>query len=112
MILIRISKDLAKSQGIRIKFLNFIYLTCVGIVVALGVRIVGGLMTAALVAIPACTSKNISSSLLQYSYVSLIVGSISCAIGIFIASIASLPPGPMIIVSSTTLFIISIFAKP
>jgi len=67
IILAEISEDIAKSEGVNIKKYNFIYLLCIAIIVSLGARVVGGLMTAALVAIPACTSKNLSKNFFQYS---------------------------------------------
>ncbi|MGQ9638625.1 MAG: metal ABC transporter permease, partial [Thermodesulfobacteriota bacterium] len=50
MILAGISEDLAKVQGANYKKYNLIYLLGIALTVALGVRIMGGLMTAALVA--------------------------------------------------------------
>ena len=109
IILTNISHELATVEGINTKKNSFIYLTCIALTVALGVRIIGGLMTAALVAIPACTSKNISKNLFQYSYVGLLCGCLSCAAGIIISIATNLPVGPMIIISSTMLFVISLF---
>ncbi len=108
IMLINISKDVAKSLNINIAKYNFLYLFCIGIIIVLGVRIVGGLMTAALVAIPATTSKNISRTLKQYSYFSLFFGALSCLLGISVAEHYHLPPGPFIILSSSILFLISI----
>jgi len=109
MVLISISSDLAETNGVGIKFYNFIYMACIAIVIALSVRIVGGLMTAALVAIPACTSKNISRTLTQYSYTSLVAGAVACTIGILISIIAGIAPGPPIVITSTVMFVASIF---
>ena len=111
MVLTSISSDLAQANGINVKLNNFIYLTCIAIVIAFSVRIVGGLMTAAIVAIPACTSKNISSGLRQYSYLSLAAGAISCALGVLVSLVTKLPPGPLIIISNTAFFAASIFVK-
>ena len=112
MVLISISEDLAKTQGIDVKKYNFIFLTCIGLTVALGVRIVGGLMTAALVAIPACTSKNLSKNLFQYSHGALVIGSASCILGVLLFKFFGFPAGPMIILTSTGLFLASlIFTK-
>ncbi len=111
MILSSICEDLARSEGINVKKDNFIYLACIAIIVALGVRIVGGLMTAALVAIPACTSKNLSKNLFQYSYGGIVFGSLACCFGILIFAFTKIPAGPMIIISSTILFLISLIFK-
>jgi len=112
MVLVTISSDLAKTTGINVKLYNFIYLTCIALVIAMCVRVVGGLMTAALVAIPACTSKNICINLSQYAYVSMIAGAVSSLFGIMIGMMTGIAIGPLIIVSSALLFVISIFVKP
>lgn len=111
MILINISPDLAKTNGVNIRLYNFIYLTCIAVTIALGVRMVGGLMTAAIVAIPACTSRNITSRLHGYAFISLLAGIISCTVGIFLNTITGFDVGPMIIIVSTGLFLASVIAK-
>jgi len=111
MILISISEDLAKVQGIDVKKYNLIYLICIALVVSLGVRIVGGLMTAALVAIPACTSRNLSKNLFQYSYGGMILGSLSCILGILVFRFTGIPAGPLIIITNTFFFLISLIFK-
>lgn len=112
MVLIGISRDLAKTNKINIKLHNFIYLACIAVVIALCVRIVGGLLTAAMVAIPACTSKNISINLKFYAYFSMIAGALACAGGILVSATTGMPPGPMIVIANTALFVASIFIKP
>jgi len=111
MILISISEDLAKAEGISVGKFNFIYLICIALTVAIGVRIVGALMTAALVAIPACSSKNISKNLFKYSYCSMLIGSLSCIMGILGFILTSKPAGPLIIIASGCFFLISLVLK-
>jgi len=111
MVLISISEDLAKGQGINVKKYNLIYLICIALTVALGVRVVGGLMTAALVAIPACTSRNLSKNLFQYSYGGMILGGLSCILGIVGFKLTGIPAGPLIIITSTLFFLISLIFK-
>jgi zinc transport system permease protein len=111
IILGSISQDLAKVEKINIGLENFFYLVCIGLTVALGVRIVGGLMMASLMAIPAATSNNVSSSLFQYAYISLLLGSISCFLGIIFSVYLNLPIGSSVILSGGFLFFISLFFK-
>ena len=111
-ILINISEDLAKVEGINVKRYNFLYLVLIGVVVALGVKIVGGLLTAAIVAIPAAASRNLSKNLFQYVFFSILFGVLSCIIGIFIAEVYGLPAGVLIILVNTTIFLLtSIFKR-
>lgn len=111
MVLTSISEDLAKAQGISVKKYNFIFLTCIALTVALGVRIVGGLLTAAIVAIPACTSRNLSKNLFQYSYGGMVLGSLACILGIVGFKFTDIPAGPLIIIASALLFLVSLIFK-
>ncbi|OQK17807.1 ABC transporter [Methyloprofundus sedimenti] len=111
MVLASISSDLAQTSGVNLKLYNALYLLCIAVTVALGVRIVGGLMTAALLAIPACTAKNISSNLSQYTVISTITGSLACILGVVAYAILDIPAGPLIIIASALLFLISVFKQ-
>jgi len=111
MTLINISEDIAKSQKINVGKYNLIYLLLIASIVALGVKVVGGLLTAAIVAIPTVTSRNLAKNLVQYKFLALSFGILSSAVGIFLSQLTSLPAGPLIIVSSAFLFLISIFLK-
>ena len=77
MVLINISEDIAKAEKINIAKYNFLYLMAIAVIVALGAKMVGGLLTAALVAIPAATSRNLSKNLFQFSLFGLIFGALS-----------------------------------
>lgn len=111
MILISISPDIAKNCGFLLARDNLVYLSCIALIVALGVRIVGGLMTAALIAIPASTSRNVSVNLAQYSNLSMLFGGLSCICGVFLTILFGIPIGSSIILSSFVFFIISLFFK-
>ncbi len=106
-----ISEESALVEGIPLKRDNLIYMLCIGLVVALGVRIVGGLMTAALVTIPAASANNISRSLPQYTGLSLMFGALSCIMGIFFHGYSHYPVGPLIILSSGVFFALSLVGK-
>jgi ABC-type Mn2+/Zn2+ transport system permease subunit len=107
MILINISEDLAKSEGISAKKYNLVYLFLIAIIVALGAKVVGGLLTAALVAIPACSARNLSQNMFQYVFVAIIVGIVSSFSGILLSALSSFPAGPLIILTSAVIFLIS-----
>lgn len=103
-----ISEDMAKVSGLNISRLNVIYLVCIGLVVAIGVKVVGGLLVAALVAIPASTSKNLGKNLSQYSYGGLLLGSAAAILGILGYQATGIPAGPLIIMTSAVFFLVSL----
>ena len=111
IVLINVSEELAQSEKLNIKKYNLIYLGCIAIIVALGVKMVGGLLTAALVAIPASAARNVSRNLAQYAFGAMVIGIISSFLGIFLFKLTGFPAGPLIILASTFIFLISLIFK-
>jgi ABC-type Mn2+/Zn2+ transport system permease subunit len=108
ILLISIHEDVAKTEGVNVRRFNLIYLLAIAIIVALGVDLVGGLMTAALVAIPAAAARNVSRTLVQYGLASGAFGIISAIIGILSSTLTRLPPGPLVILTSAVIFSITV----
>ena len=111
IVLINISEELAQSEAINIKKYNLIFLGSIAIIVALGVKMVGGLLTAALVAIPASTARNLSRNLAQYAFGAMVIGIISSFLGILFFKLTGFPAGPLIILASTLIFLISLIFR-
>jgi ABC-type Mn2+/Zn2+ transport system permease subunit len=81
LVLVNVSEDLVASAGVRVARHNLLYLRLIAVIVALGVKVVGSLPTAALVAVPA-------------------------AAGILIAAATGLPAGPLVVIASAALFLV------
>jgi len=111
MILISLSEDLARAEKVKVEKYNFLYLVCIAITVALGIKITGSLLMGALVITPAAAARNLSRNLYQYSYGALIIGIISCISGVLIFKILGLPTGPFVILTATLIFLISLIFK-
>jgi zinc transport system permease protein len=112
MVLVAISEDIARTENIPVERYNLIYLMAVALVIGLGIRVVGSLLTAAIVAIPAATSRNLSKNLTQYLTFGALAGGLASLLGIATNYFFSLPAGPSIILSSSALFLLSIpFAR-
>lgn len=108
MMLINIDENLATREGVNVKKYNLFYLLSIAVVISLSVYLVGGLITVALVAMPAASAKNISKNLQSYIKLAIFFGIISAIAGILIALYSQFPVGPMVIVSNAVLFLISI----
>jgi zinc transport system permease protein len=111
MMLANIYEDLAKTEGINIKLNNLFYLGSIAVVVALGVTLVGGLLTVAIVAIPAATARNFSTRMGLYKSLAIISGILSTTTGLLISQVTEWPAGPMIILVGIFLFFISVLFK-
>lgn len=106
-----LSADLGKSVGVNVAKVNFIFLLLVAAIVALGIKAVGTLLMGALVIIPAIASKNITSSMASYLTTSTILGLISLLGGIMLANNLGLPPGPIVVLVSSAIFLTSLVLK-
>jgi ABC-type Mn2+/Zn2+ transport system permease subunit len=106
-----VSEDLAKSAGIKISKVNLVYLLLVGLVVALGVKFVGTLLTGALVIVPAASAKNMAKSLIGFHFWASFIGVFSAVVGILIAKFLEIPSGPSVVLVSIAIFILSYIFK-
>jgi len=106
-----VSEDLAKSTGIKMSKVNLVYLLLVGLVVALGVKFVGTLLTGALVIVPAVAAKNMAKSLIGFHFWASFIGVFSAVVGILIAKFLEIPSGPSVVLVSIAIFILSYIFK-
>jgi len=111
MMLINVHEDLAQSTGINISTYNFLYLMNIGLVVSLGVYLVGGLITAALIAIPSAIASNLSYNLKSYKIWAVLSGVASTIAGIAVNYFYHLPTGPSIIVVGACFFVLTVLIK-
>lgn len=111
MMLMSISEDMAKANGVKVERIKLVYLLLVAAVVALGIKVAGTLLMGALVIIPAATSKNTNSTLRGYTTTALVLGVLSAAIGLVLSQNFDLPPGPLVVLTSIGFFILSLFMR-
>jgi len=106
-----VSEDLAKSQKINVGKINLAYLLLVALVVALGVKFLGTLLTGAMVVIPAVTAKNLAKSIRSFHLYSVGFGIASAVLGILLAKNFGIASGPAVVLTSITFFIVSYFFR-
>jgi zinc transport system permease protein len=112
LVLANISEELAAAEGLAVRRYNLLYLFLIAVIVALGVKMVGGLLTAALVAIPPSAARNIGKNLRQYTVGSAAIGMASAAGGIVLFRLTGFPAGPLVILVSAVIFLLTLpFAR-
>ncbi len=102
-----VSPDLAKASGVNISKINLVYLFLVGLVVALGIKFLGTLLTGALVIVPAVAAKNIAKSIISFQLLSSLIGAGSVIFGVLIAKQYGISSGPAIVLVNIFLFAVS-----
>lgn len=111
IILMEISEDLAVMEGVNTKKYLLVYLIALAMIVALEVKIVGGLMTAALVAVPAVTSRMLGRNLKQYVWLSVIFGMLFAIVGILFSRFIPQPAGILITLTAALTFLSVVLLK-
>lgn len=106
-----ISKDLTKAMKIPVDKINFIFLLLVSIIVALGLKVAGTLLMGSLVIIPAAAARNISLNLSRYTLFAVLFGGLSALIGLPLANFLHFSPGPIIVLSSGLIFLVTLAFK-
>jgi len=106
-----VSEDLAKSQGINVGRINLVYLLTVSLVVALGVKFLGTLLTGAMVIVPAVAAKNVAKNIKGFQFLSLILGVAASVIGILAARYFDITSGPAVVLVAIAFFVVSYIFK-
>jgi len=109
MMIIGVSEDLAQIEGISVKKNSLIFIFSLAIIVALGVKLVGALLTIALVSIPAASAKNLSWSLKSFTVFSFLFGILAPLFGISFAKLFAMPAGILTILISAVFFLVTVF---
>lgn len=103
-----LSPDLARVSGVRLDRANFLFLFMVAVVVALGIKVTGTLLTGALVIIPAAAARNVTSSLARFMALSAILGAAAGGLGVIAAAASGIAPGPAIILVASAAFAVTL----
>lgn len=101
-------EEVAKTSGIKVKFLNFLLVTVVAIIVALSIRVVGSLLIGALMVIPTVAALQYRVGYRKTILLSLFFGLFSVVFGMSLSYYFSLPSGATIVLSVILVFILSL----
>lgn len=106
IILISLNPDLAQSRGVNLKRTEFFFLIFLSLVLAISMKIIGALLSSALLIIPAATSYLLSRTPLQMIAFSVIISIISSMLGLFVSFRFDLPTAPCIILGCSMIHFI------
>ena len=110
MLLASFNPSLAKVKGVKVTFLDYIFIFMITIITVASVKIIGAVLVEALLLIPAASARNISRGIKSYFFISVIISSLSCLFGIILPMEfgVPLPSGGAIIIISAIFFFLTI----
>jgi zinc transport system permease protein len=101
-------EEYSKASGIYAKWIHFIFILTVALVIAASMRIVGILLVSSLMTLPVAASIRIAKGFKQALIFSVIFGEIAVIIGLALAYQLDLAPGGTIVVLSVIILIITL----
>ncbi len=104
-------EEQAVVAGINKRFVHFVFIVMVALVIAASMRIVGILLVSSLMTLPVAASIRIARGFKQMFIYSVIFGEIAVIGGLISAYHLNLAPGGTIVVISVLILIITIFLK-
>ncbi len=92
-----LDEDIAKVDGVRVSFLNYILVALTAICVSLSIKIVGTLLVGALIIIPVLAAINFKKGFYATRNIALLISLFSVLSGLFLSYYLGLPSGGAIV---------------
>ena len=90
--------DLAEVSGVRARFVHYLLILMLALVIVMGMRLAGVLLVTALLVLPGATALSVSQKLKTVLTISLLVSLVGIVGGLALrASYRYLPPGPAMV---------------
>lgn len=108
LLLITLSQDLYKAENSHMLLVEIIYILLVSLVIAISVQIVGVLLIASLLVIPALAARRLCHSTKAMMFCSQIIAICVVNIGLWLSLYADTPAGASIIIAASGVFILCV----
>ncbi|WP_081411057.1 metal ABC transporter permease [Desulfotruncus alcoholivorax] len=105
-------EELAQVNGVPVKLLYYLLLTCIAITVVIAVKVVGIILASALLVIPAATAQELTGNFKWMLALSIMAGLISSLGGLCLSYYYDLPSGSTIVLTAGLLFLLAFALSP
>ncbi|MEE9268051.1 MAG: metal ABC transporter permease, partial [Thermoplasmata archaeon] len=101
-------EETAEASGLPTHALNILFVALTAVAVVAATRIVGVLLVASLVILPAAASQHVSRSFRQSVVLAVVFAVTATSVGIVLAFLLAWPPGGAVVLVSLALFAIAV----
>ena len=108
LLAITVHEELARAEGARVTFVSIIFMLLIALSVALAMKIVGVLLIASLLVIPAAAARCLARTPEQMAVLASGAGCLAVAGGLFDSLEWDTPSGPSIVVAALLVFLLSL----
>ena len=111
LLAITIDEDLGRTEGVKFKSVQIIFMLIIALVIAVAMKVVGVLLITSLLIIPAATARNYSQTPEQMAIFASLIGSFAVLLGLSASWFIDTPAGPSIVLCAGLLFLFSLTKK-
>lgn len=105
------NEELARTNGIKVQFLNNLLAGLTAVTVVLAMKLVGIMLISALLILPAATALQLARGFRHAVLLSALLSVVAVAGGIILSFLLNLPSGATIIMLSLLLFVAALFVR-
>lgn len=102
----------AETMGIKTTAIHYLLMLVLSFVVVASIRTVGVILVVAMLITPAATALLLSARLERVIILSGLIGFLSSAIGLNMAIVFDTTPGPLIVITCTTFYLLAVLLSP
>ncbi len=104
LISISVNEDMARTDGVNVALVRFVFMLLLAMVIAAAIKVVGILLITALLIIPAASARAFASNPLQMVVLSTMIAVTAVVLGLGASFYQDLPAGPAIVVAAALVF--------
>ncbi|WP_110111360.1 metal ABC transporter permease [Bacillus sp. CGMCC 1.16541] len=108
LFILSFDEEHASASGVKAKWIHFLFVIMVALVIAASMRVVGILLVSSLMTLPVAASIRLATGFKQTIFLSVLFGEISVLGGLFLSYYLDLAPGGTIVMIAVLILIISI----
>lgn len=101
-----VHEELAAVEGCRVKWLQLAFMLVLAVFVALAMKLVGILLTVAMLTIPAAAARRLARTPLQMALGAVVIGAMSVVLGMLASLHSDVPSGPAMVVVAAAFFLL------
>lgn len=111
VLMISINQSLAASRGINTLLVDILFTVSIAVVVTITIQWVGLLIINSLIVLPAAASRNITTNMRQYHFVSVLISVFSGISGLIVSYYLDTPTGATIVLIAAFVFFAFFFLR-
>ena len=105
-------ETMAKVYGLKTRFIHYGIMVLLTLVTVASLQTVGVILVVSLLITPASTAYLLTNRLSTMIVLSAFFGALSSVIGIYFSYVYNLPPGPVIALAATAIFLLALIFSP